>query len=226
VSGLLVKSILLGLLAGLRVVLIPVLLAILANRTHATARGLTLIAGAAGGMVVLCITAWLISDSLATFQFGRDYTNLAILAAGFGLLMALLGVALLVFRPRIPVPERFGKDTGEEDAAPRLGPIAVFALFKTVFNSRILIATLAMAAQLGAAGPGAAGSTAALTAFFLSSMSLLVTIMAYYLLRPVTAQVRLERLSQWTLAHGSQLAGVLALLIGAGLFVNGLSALH
>jgi len=225
-SELIITSILLGLVAGLRPVMIPVLLAILANKSHARGRGLALIGGAAGAMAVLCLTAWLISDSVPTFQFGQDHTKLAFLAAGFGLMLALLGVALLVFRPKIPVPERFNQATSEAEEAPRLGPIAAFAFFKTIFNSRILIVTLGMASQLAALGPGAAGTRAALPAFFICSMSFLCVIMAYFLLRPATARVRLERLSQWTLAHGSQLIGVLALLIGAWLFVNGLSALR
>jgi hypothetical protein len=151
--------------------------------------------------------------------------RLAALAAVFGLLLALFGVALLVFRPKILIPERFGRQMDEAGEAPRLGPIGVFAFFKTVFNSRILIVTLAMAANLGALLPGSAGSRVALILFFICSMGFLSVIMAYFLLRPEAAGIRLDRLSQWFLVHGAQAVGAMALLIGGGLFLNGMSAL-
>jgi len=225
-AELIIKSILLGLVAGLRPILIPVLVAILANRTHARRRGFALVSAAAGAMLTLCLAARLISDSLSAFEFGRDATNLAILAAGLGLLLALLGVVLVILKPKIPFPERFAQAGEGTEEAPRLGPIAAFGFFKTVFNSRILLVTLAMAANLGTLSPGSAAAPAALTLFFICSMSFLGLIMAYFLLRPEPARIRLDRLSQWSLVHGAQLVGAMALLLGAGLLLNGLSALR
>jgi MFS family permease len=65
---LIIKSILLGLVAGLRPILIPVLLAILANKVHARPRGLVLIGGAAAGMAVQCLVAGLISEVLPRWR--------------------------------------------------------------------------------------------------------------------------------------------------------------
>jgi len=225
-AELITKSILLGLVAGVRPILIPVLIAILANRTHARLRGLALVTAAAAAMLTLCLAAWLISDSVSTFEFGRDQTNLAILTAGLGLLLAVLGLVLVILKPKIPFPERFAEKGGGAGEAARLGPIAAFSFFKTIFNSRILIATLALAAVLGTVPPGSLGVPAALAVFFLCSMSFLGLIMAYFLLRPEAARLRLHRLSQWSLVHGAQLVGAMALLLGAGLFLNALSALR
>jgi hypothetical protein len=55
-------------------------------------------------------------------------------------------------------------------------------------------------------------------------MSFLGLILAYFLPRPEAAGGRLDRLSQWSRVHGTQVVGVMAPLIGGGLFLNGVSA--
>jgi hypothetical protein len=159
-------------------------------------------------------------------EIGPEHERLATLAAMFGLLLALFGVALLVFRPKILIPERFAKQVDEAGEAPRLGPIGVFAFFKTVFNSRIFIVTMALAATLAALPPGSDGAGAALIIFFICSMIFLSLIMAYFLLRPEAAGMQLDRLSQWSMRHGAQVVGVMVFLIGGGLFLNSMTALQ
>jgi hypothetical protein len=225
VASLIAQAILLGLIASLRPIVTPALLAILSIKAHARARGLALLAGVAAGMVVLCLLALVVEQALPTFEFTRDPVSLIRIAALFGLFIAALGVFLLATRPRISLPRRFRHVTESVDSARHLGPIFLFGGLKTVFNSRMILIALAMGSLLSLFPPVGNGAEIALLIFFLLSLSILGGIMLYFLLRPGPAASRLERLSEWTLAHAAVLLGALSLLIGTVMLLASLTRL-